>query len=189
MTCLLDIDFLADDALRGRLAAWSLALLVAPCALIALLVALGVLPGEGEADVLLGGGVLPWVAALAAVTLVSMPVHELVHGALFCLMGGRGTRVRYGHAAGMLYAGCPGLVLTRRRFVAVLLGPAVVLGTALLAVPCALGFALLGALAAALHLSSCAGDVLACALALRMPGCTHVQDTERGVRLLAARRG
>ena len=95
----------------------------------------------------------------------------------------------YGHAAGMLYAGCPGLVLARGRFVVVLLGPAAVLSAVLLAVPCALGFPLLGAIAAALHLSSCVGDLLAAALALREPACTHVRDTEHGVRLLAAPRG
>lgn len=189
MRTLLDIDFLADEALRRRLAALSLALLAASVALIALLVVAGVLPGACEAASLLGRGTLPWAAALVALTLVSMPVHELVHGALFRLLGGPGTRVRYGHAAGMLYAGCPGLVLSRARFCAVLLGPAALLSALLLALPCVLGYPLLGAIACVFHLSSCAGDVLAAALALREPACTHVQDTEEGVRLLTAERG
>lgn len=189
MRTLLDIDFLADEALRGRLAAWSAALLAGGAAPIALLVALGALPGVIEADALLGGGVAAWLAALVVVSLAALPAHELIHGALFRLMGGPGVRVSYGHAAGMLYAGCPGLVLARGRFVAVLLGPAAVLSAVLLAVPCALGFPLLGVIAAALHLSSCAGDLLAAALALREPACTHVRDTEHGVRLLAAPRG
>lgn len=189
MRTLFDIDFLADEALRRRLAALSLALLAAGAALVALLVAAGMLPGAREAASLLGRGVLPWVVVLVALTLVSMPVHELVHGALFRLLGGPGTRVRYGHAAGMLYAGCPGLVLSRARFCVVLLGPAVLLSALLLALPCALGYPLLGAIACVFHLSSCAGDVLAAALALAEPACTHVQDTEAGVRLLAAERG
>lgn len=189
MRTLFDIDFLADEALRRRLAALSLALLAAGAALVALLVAAGVLPSACEAALLLGRGVLPWAAALVALTLVSMPVHELVHGALFRLLGGPGTRVRYGHAAGMLYAGCPGLVLSRARFCMVLLGPAALLSALLLVLPCVLGYPLLGAIACVFHLSSCAGDVLAAALALREPSCTHVQDTEEGVRLLTAERG
>ena len=113
MRTLLDIDFLADEALRGRLAAWSAALLAGGAAPIALLVALGALPGVTEADALLGGGVVAWLAALIVVSLAALPAHELIHGVLFRLMGGPGVRVSYGHAAGMLYAGCPGLVLAR----------------------------------------------------------------------------
>lgn len=189
MTCLLDIDFLSDEPLRRRLALWSAGILAACVTLIALLVVLGVLPGETEASALLGGSALAWLVAIAAVSLLALPVHELVHGVLFRVLGGPGTRVTYGHAAGMLYAGCPGLVLARARFCVVLLGPAVGLTAALVAVPALLGYPLLGAIAAALHLSSCAGDLLAAFLALRKPACTHVQDTEAGVRLLAAARG
>ena len=73
MRTLLDIDFLADEALRGRLAAWSAALLAGGAASIALLVALGALPGVTEADALLGGGVAAWFAALIIVSLAALP--------------------------------------------------------------------------------------------------------------------
>ena len=81
------------------------------------------------------------------------------------------------------------LLAAGARFCAVLLGPAALLSALLLALPCVLGYPLMGAIACVFHLSSCAGDVLAAALALREPSCTHVQDTEAGVRLLVAERG
>lgn len=179
MTALLDIDFLADERLRARLARWSLAIFAVGL-LTSLLLAVVLAPDASPL-----GPALQFLLLVAA-TLVSMPVHELVHALFFRLMGGRGTRVRFGHAAGMLYAGCPGLVLPRARFLCVLLAPAVLVTGVLVLLGMVFDLHFIGMLAAAIHLSSCTGDLLAAWLIAREPACTHCEDTEVGVRLLAA---
>ena len=184
MTELLEIDYLNDEPLRQRLALWSGAILAAGVACGVVLCWTGMLPSADETGMLRGAGLLAWLLALVVANVAVLPVHELVHAALFRLMGGPGTRVTFGHAAGMLYAGCPGLVLTRARFCVVFLGPAVVLSAALLATSALLGLPLLGYVTFVTHLSSCAGDLLGCWLALRESRCTHCEDTSAGVRLL-----
>lgn len=192
MTTVGEVDFLGDEDARRRLLRWSLVLLgigLASGALV-VLTRLGV-HGTGVGDDaawlrILGPGLAPvvWIAAFVFVTLVSLPVHELVHAALFRLLGGPGTRVRFGYQDGMLYATCPGLILTRARFCAVLAGPAVVVSALLLVLGFVFDVPLMVCAAFALHLSGCAGDLFAIWLAARTPHCTHCQDTERGVRLL-----
>lgn len=182
MRALRDIDFLNGEETRRQLLRWSYVLL-------AIAAAVGVVLGLAGAFDLAGewarlGGPFLWLVVASLLTLAALPVHELVHAALFLLFGGRGTRVRFGYQSGMLYAGCPGLVLARGKFCVVLAGPAVVLSAVLLAVPAALGLPLVGCVAFCLHLSGCAGDLLAIALALREPACTHIEDTDTGVRLL-----
>lgn len=179
MTELLDIDFLGDERLRARLTRWSLVLLA--CGLVATF-AVAPLLTSGVALHLLTA-----LALLAGVTLVSLPVHELVHALFFRLLGGRGVHVRFGHADGMLYAGCPGLVLTRGRFLVVLLAPTVVLTVALVLIGMVFDLLFIALLAASFHLSGCAGDLLAAWIVARESACTHCQDTEVGVRLLAAK--
>ncbi|WP_307739539.1 metalloprotease family protein [uncultured Parolsenella sp.] len=192
MTTVGEVDFLGDEDTRRRLLRWSLVLLGTGLASVVLvmLIRLGVhgaAVGEDSAWLgVLGPGLAPvvWIADLAFATLVSLPVHELVHAALFRLLGGPGARVRFGYQDGMLYATCPGLILTRARFCVVLAGPAVVVSALLLVSGFVFDVPLMGCAAFALHLPGCAGDLLAIWLVARTPHCTHCQDTERGVRLL-----
>lgn len=177
MTALLDIDFLGDERLRARLARWSGAILVA--CLAATFAASPLMSSGAALDPLVA------TALLAVMVLVTLPVHELVHALFFKLLGGRGMRVTFGHAAGMLYAGCPGLVLSRRRFIAVLLAPAVAVTAVLVLLGMVLDLLFIALVAASIHLSACAGDLLAAWIIVREPRCTHCQDTEVGVRLLS----
>lgn len=183
-----DIDFLNDGETRRRLLRLSYALILGGVALGVALGLAGSFDPVGE-RARFGAGVMGWglwALAMLLAYAVSLPVHELIHAALFLLFGGRGTHVRFGAQDGMLYAGCPGLVLSRTRFCVVLAGPAVVLSVTLLVIPAALGLPLFGYVLFVLHLAGCAGDLLAMADALGEPACTHMEDTDCGVRLLAS---
>lgn len=190
MRTLGDIDFFGDDALRQRLVRASAWLLIGGAALA---VALSVVAGTGvieEMRALPGDwGAAMWPLAMAALSVVALPVHELVHALFMRVLGGPGTRVSFGYQAGMLYAGCPGLVLSKPRFVVVLLAPAVLVTAALLGLGLALGYPFMTLWAAVLHLSGCSGDILAAGAILRERACTHCRDTERGVELLCERVG
>lgn len=185
-----DIDFFGDDALRQRLVRASAWLLIGGAALA---VVLSVVAGTGvieEMRALPGDwGPALWPLAMAALSVVALPVHELVHALFMRVLGGPGTRVSFGCQAGMLYAGCPGLVLSKARFVAVLLAPTVLVTAALLGLGLVLGYPFMTLWAAVLHLSGCSGDILAAGAILRERACTHCRDTERGVELLCERVG
>ena len=185
-----DIDFFGDDALRQRLVRASAWLLIGGAALA---VALSVVADTGvieEMRALPGDwGAALWPLAMAALSVVALPVHELVHALFMRVLGGPGTRVSFGYQAGMLYAGCPGLVLSKPRFVAVLLAPTVLVTAALLGLGLVLGYPFMTLWAAVLHLSGCSGDILAADAILRERACTHCRDTERGVELLCERVG
>lgn len=190
MRALGDIDFFGDDVLRQRLVRASVWLLIGGAALA---VALSVVAGTGvieEMRALPGDwGAAMWPLAMAALSVAALPVHELVHALFMRVLGGPGTRVSFGYQAGMLYAGCPGLVLSKPRFVAVLLAPAVLVTAALLGLGLVLGYPFMTLWAAVLHLSGCSGDILAAGAILRERACTHCRDTERGVELLCERVG
>ena len=185
-----DIDFFGDDALRQRLVRASAWLLIGGAALA---VALSVVAGTGvieEMRALPGDwGAALWPLAMAALSVAALPVHELVHALFMRVLGGPGTRVSFGYQAGMLYAGCPGLVLSKPRFVAVLLAPTVLVTAALLGLGLVLGYPFMTLWAAVLHLSGCSGDILAAGAILRERACTQCRDTERGVELLCERVG
>lgn len=185
-----DIDFFGDDALRQRLVRASVWLLIGGAALAVVLSVVAdtgvieemrALPGDWDAAM--------WPLAMAALSVVALPVHELVHALFMRVLGGPGTRVSFGYQAGMLYAGCPGLVLSKPRFVAVLLAPTVLVTAALLGLGLVLGYPFMTLWAAVLHLSGCSGDILAAGAILRERACTHCRDTERGVELLCERVG
>ena len=185
-----DIDFFGDDALCQRLVRASAWLLIGGAALA---VALSVVAGTGvieEMRALPGDwGVALWPLAMAVLSVVALPVHELVHALFMRVLGGPGTRVSFGYQAGMLYAGCPGLVLSKPRFVVVLLAPTVLVTAALLGLGLVLGYPFMTLWAAVLHLSGCSGDILAAGAILRERACTHCRDTERGIELLCERVG
>ena len=175
MKTVCEIDILGDPQLQRGMVAGSLGLF--------LVGVMGVLVGLalGVADALDG---LLWLACVVGLSLAALPVHELIHGAAFRLLGGPGTRVRFGHQAGMLYATAPGTVYARGRFMAILLAPTVVLS---------LGFAGWGRLGGMplaagaclwVRLSGCVGDLLMTREIRREPECTHVRDTATGIALL-----
>ncbi|MBS7127246.1 MAG: epoxyqueuosine reductase QueH, partial [Collinsella sp.] len=119
--------------------------------------------GPADLDAADAGGwmaVVGWIVGLAAISMASFAVHELVHGVFFKLLAPAGAKVTFGanRETAMIYACAEGVVYSRRRYMAVCLAPTVVVTAAL-----ALGFAfsgypLLCYLAAGLHLSGCVGD-------------------------------
>lgn len=173
-----DIDILGDEALLQDMTRGSWLIL-----------------GLGTALGLAGflAGVLPdrlslwWFLGVGALTALSLPVHELVHAALFKLFGGRDARVTFGARWGMLYTSAKGLILPRRQFMCVLLGPAVVVSLALFVAAALSGHGLAGWELAVLHLSGCTGDFGMVAAIRRNPAALLVEDTETGVAFYADR--
>lgn len=178
MRKLTDINVLEDSETQARIVRDSVIVLVAGLVLSCARGALG--PSEGWRSVLDP----TWWIALFAAYAASLPVHELVHAAAFKLLV-PGCRVRFGHTDWMLYAGCPGALIPRGRMLAVLLAPTVVVTAALLVGAVACGRPVLGWLLATFHLSGCVGDWLMVRSILASPACTHVEDTDFGVTLLA----
>lgn len=178
MVC--DIDLMGDQVVQRAFVNASLAVAVVGLVGFVALTALGLGPETWRGWLRLAAGSL---AAYAA----SLPVHELIHAALFKLLGPAGTKVCFGYERGMLYAGCPGVELPRGRFVAVLLAPLVMVSLACLVAGVALGApACLGAWAVfALHASGCTGDLYCVLQFLRHPQARWGRDTERGIALLA----
>lgn len=131
-----------------------------------------------------GGAIAAWLFAFAIATALSFIVHELVHGLCFKCFAPAGSKVTFGAdlGLGMLYACADGVVFTRRQYLAALLAPSVVVTAALLALGCALGYPVLGAACAVLHLSGCTGD-WGYARAIAADECvTHCEDTSWGVQ-------
>ena len=119
---------------------------------------------------------------VALVTGVALVVHELVHAAFFILMGGWGTRIRFGACDGMLFTEAPGLILPVVRFCVVLLAPAVLVTAGLVALGLSLGMPLATVLAAGIHLSGCAGDLMFLFEIVRAHA-AYVEDTGSGIRM------
>lgn len=171
-----ELDVFHDVGLLQKMGVWSGAILVAGIAAIALAAALGIAPEP------LSWG---WLAGLVAATAASFAIHELVHGLFFWLLGGRGTRIRFGARQGMLYTRAEGLMLPVSRFVVVLLAPAVLVSAATVAVGWAAGLPLAAAIVFVLHLSGCVGD-FAFVQAIFESDADLAEDTETGMRLYAA---
>lgn len=167
-----DIDVFGDKDLQRRIVRLSLA----P-------VAVGVVAGfaAGASHDFAEGG-FAWFMALVLVSLVALPVHELVHAAAYKLMV-PGTRISFGYKDGFLYTDAHGQMMGRRQALAVLLAPAVLLTAALAAGAVAAGYPVLAILLAAVHLSGCAGDVVMAAAIARDRRVTQVRDTEYGLEL------
>ncbi|MCI1664955.1 MAG: DUF3267 domain-containing protein [Atopobiaceae bacterium] len=175
MRVIRDIDVFDDEALMRHMTACSLVTLALGLAAVFACFASG-MPHEAVG--------VPWLLVTLVVTAISLAVHELVHGALFRVLGGPDAHVRFGAKAGMLYAGAPGIVLGRRRFLLVLLAPTFVVTVVLLVGGLVLGVPLGAAVAAVMHLSGCSGDWAFSAAIIRDPAVTMCEDTDRGIRLL-----
>ena len=173
MRRLVDIDLLDDDQMQGEIAMGSLWIVV-----------LGTLIG------VLGAVVIPheplglwWFVALGIISVVALPVHELVHAVAFALLSGFTARIRFGFSNWMLYTSAAGTTLPRKRFCIVLLAPAVLVTSALLAVAWAFGYPLLGWFLAVIHLAGCTGDISYVRIIAHEPYATLIQDTENGIAL------
>lgn len=175
MTTVESFDLTADDAWLASVARGSLVVAAAGLVLDVLLAVAAPVEAVG----------VHWLAAVALVSAVALPVHELVHGAAFRLLGGRGLRLRFGYMPpGMLYTCADGAVLPRRSFVAVLLAPAALLSAVFLAGGALLDVPMAGATCLWLHLSGCTGD-LVMARRVSAAEAPYVRDTARGYDLVS----
>ena len=107
MRTIADIDILGNEPLQARVAQLSLAVIVVTALVAAFL---GLAMGGERLDVW-------WWVALAAGSLVSLPVHELVHAAAFKLLC-RDCKVSFGFQNAFLYTKTDGAVLRRGRMLA-----------------------------------------------------------------------
>lgn len=138
------------------------------------------LMGEG------GCSVPVWILGLVLLCLAVFALHEGVHGALFKLLAPAGAQVSFGvepeHA--MLYACAEGIVYPTGRYIAILLGPTVVLTALLACIGVAGGYPLACFVAGALHLSGCVGDWFYVREILSDRRIVACEDTSWGVRFL-----
>ena len=135
-----------------------------------------------------GGSLAAWFMALGALSMVALPVHELVHGICFKLFAPAGARVAFGAdwKRGMLFACADGVVFTRRAYLIALAAPAVVLTAAFLVAGAWVGYPVFGIALAVVHLAGCTGDLLYVARIVRDKRITHCEDTSWGVRFWGA---
>lgn len=165
---LTSIDILGDASEQKRIGKLSLFLLVA-----AVLVAVVSL-----------GGTMPSLVWFAVFVLLPLPVHELVHASLFKLFC-PSAPVRFGAQSGFFYATTDGQVYPRAQMCVILLAPLLLVTPAIMWAGALVGQVYAAGLAAACHVSECAGDIYFVWLALRTRGCTHLKDTSAGIDLLA----
>lgn len=173
MRRLVDINILDDEGLQARVVWVSLVICVLGT-LVGVFLAL-IFPHEPIS--------WKWFLALGAVSVVALPVHELLHALGFLVCTGFSARLRFGFASGMLYTASPGTTLRRNTFCAVLLAPAVLLTATLYLTSLLFGYPLLGWFLAVVHLAGCSGDFGYVHIIMSEPKATLVQDTERGIAL------
>ena len=168
-----ELDLFEDRELLMRIVYLSLEIVAAGLAAVAIMLLAGVPIERFTPFTLLG---------VALVTGAALVVHELVHAAFFILMGGWGTRTRFGARDGMLYTEAPGLILPAAKFIVVLMAPAVLVTVGLVALGLSLGMPLAAVLAAGIHLSGCAGDLVFLFEIVRSHA-AYVEDTGSGIRM------
>lgn len=173
MRRLADIDLLDDWQLQRQMT-WSSIVIAVVGTVLGVLGAV-LLPHEELS--------LVWFLELVGLSLVALPVHELVHAAGFLLCSGFKARVSFGFSSWMLYTEAPGCTLPRGRFCVVLLLPAVVVTAALGLGATLAGQPLLGWFLAVIHLAGCTGDLGYVHIIANEPRANLVQDTSRGIAL------
>ncbi len=133
------------------------------------------------------GAMVAWVAALLAGSVVSLALHEGVHGLFFKLFAPQGARVSFGAnwKLGMLYACAEGIVYSRRHYLVIILAPTVVVTALLVPVAVLSGWPFCCYVIAGAHLAGCVGDWKYAAAVLHDPAITHCEDTSWGVRFLS----
>lgn len=170
-----EVDVLADEALRRRIARISFEIFAAAFALVLAAAFLTATPFLGTAG--------SWLFALLALA-ASLAAHEGVHALFFRLLHGPGGHIGFGFAEGMLYTRAESMRLSRGKFVCVLLAPTLAVSAALALLGAATGLPVECALVAACHLSGCAGDWEMVREISLTPGTVAVEDTDSGCRLL-----
>lgn len=125
-----------------------------------------------------------WWLSLAVAMMVSLVVHELVHGFFFKQFAPAGSRVTFGAnlKMGMLYASAEGIVYSRRQYIVIAIAPSIVVTLLLVAVGIGLRWPLWTIIAATAHLSGCTGDWGYIRAIRRDPRITHCEDTSWGVQ-------
>lgn len=183
------IDFFDDEALRKKLFRLSL-LLMLPA--IVLMFVQGIYSGSHtSADETLfnvfpeGFEFLEWLLVLALVSIAILPIHELIHGLFFKLVGRPGLHVTYGFKSGMLYAGCPGEVFPKASMAIVLVAPTFFITAICLVVTFISGYTMLCLAIMFTHLSGCTGDLIALWTLYKAQDCTYCEDTSYGLKLLS----
>ena len=169
----MDIELLEDVQLQAQMSAWSLWIMLIGV-LAGVLLAVG-LPHEPVS--------LWWFVALIVVSVIALPVHELVHAAAFKVVTGFEAHVTFGISHWMLYTASPGTMLPRGRFCVVLLAPSVVVTVLLCLCLTLAGMPLLGWFCSVIHLAGCTGDIGYVRIIASEPAANLVQDTERGIAL------
>jgi hypothetical protein len=138
--------------------------------------------GQLTRTLLLAGCIL--LAALALVFAVAA-FHEFCHGIAFRWAGAKpryGARL-YLWVFPVFYATAPGVWLSKRQFLVVLLAPTIVvnlIGAPLLLCPLTLRWLLV--LAMAMHLGGCVGDWWMAVVVMRLPRGAYLEDTLQGFR-------
>lgn len=127
----------------------------------------------------------PLVFITVLIVLISLPVHELVHGLFFKLFAPRGTKIEYGYKNGTIYATAPGVRFSRTRFIIIVLAPFVVLTLVYIAIGLTWNIPLTAYLCFATHTTGCVGDFFYVREIMADRRISVCEDTDTGVRFYA----
>lgn len=126
-------------------------------------------------------GALLWFGINLLGYVIVLPLHELIHGLVFLLWGGRphfGAKLPLA-----LYCGARLQLFSRNQYLAVGLAPLVVLTLVFLIITLlAPSLAFYTLFASIGNLSGAAGDIWVAARLLRLPSTVLIEDTEAGYR-------
>jgi len=124
-----------------------------------------------------------WVVGIF---LISLLIHELIHGIFFRIFSKSKAKIKYGFSKGMLYASNPGEIYTKQHFCIIIIAP-FVLNTVIFFLLYLFG--LNGSvfwIVFILHTSGCAGDFWYIYEMITSPKITHCEDTPVGVKFFIA---
>lgn len=128
-----------------------------------------------------GWGLVIWVVVNVVGYVVILPIHELIHGAIFSFWGGKpyyGAKLPFA-----LYCGAKKQLFHRNQYLVVGLAPLVVITLAgIVLTLLSPGLASYAIFATVGNFSGAAGDVWVARRILREPGSVLVEDTETGFR-------
>lgn len=113
---------------------------------------------------------------------LAIPLHELVH-AVFFLLYGDNTKIRFGFKNGLAYASAPGVFYKRHQYLIIALSPFILISTLTLLIGSAQDHIAIAIIVLVLHTASCAGDFYYTYQLLTHPEVTYCEDTDAGVTL------
>lgn len=124
----------------------------------------------------------PLIFVSLVVVLLSIPFHELIHGAAFKLMNPK-ARVRFGYAeVGIVFASATGVFFSRKHYLIICMMPFMVLSLIYLAIGLIFKAPLTAYICFAMHTAGCVGDFYYVKRILENPRIKFCQDTKSGVR-------